>query len=79
MTTTFDATSVAGSLAAFGGLPDWLAAGMDAPRLCAALERQVPELRDGRLRLLGVLARPAARQGRRVAGAVHAPGRGARG
>jgi len=52
VTTTFDATSVADSLAAFGGLPDWLAAGMDAQRLCAALERQVPELRDGRLRLL---------------------------
>jgi aminoglycoside phosphotransferase (APT) family kinase protein len=52
VTTTYDATSVAESLAAFGALPDWLAAGMDVPRLCAGLARQVPELRDGRLRLL---------------------------
>lgn len=52
MTTTYDATTIVASLAAFGELPDWLAAGMDPPRVRDALERHVPELRDGRLRLL---------------------------
>ena len=52
MTTTYDATTIVDSLAAFGGLPDWLAAGMDPRRVSEGLERQVPELRDGRFRLL---------------------------
>jgi hypothetical protein len=52
VTTTYDATTIVASLAAFGELPDWLAAGMDPPRVRDALERHVPELHDGRLRLL---------------------------
>jgi len=53
VTTTYDPTTIVTSLAAFRELPDWLAAGMDPRRVHAALERHVPELRDGRIRLLG--------------------------
>jgi hypothetical protein len=52
MTTTYDPATIVGSLAAFGELPDWLAAGMDQRRVSEGLQRGVPELRDGRLRLL---------------------------
>lgn len=52
MTTTYDATTIVDSLGAFRGLPDWLAAGMDPRRVSEGLERRVPELRDGRFRLL---------------------------
>lgn len=52
MTTTYDPTTIVASLAAFRELPDWLAAGMDPRRVHASLERHVPDLRDGRLRLL---------------------------
>ena len=52
MTATHDPTTIARSLAAFLEVPDWLAAGMDPQRVGEGLERQVPELRDGRFRLL---------------------------
>ncbi len=52
MTITSDAATIADSLAAFSALPDWLAAGKDAAKVGASLTSQVPELRDGRLRLL---------------------------
>jgi hypothetical protein len=52
VTTTYDGTTIVASLAAFGELPAWLAAGMDPERIGGSLERHVPELRDGRLRLL---------------------------
>lgn len=52
MTTTYDGTTIVASLAEFGELPSWLAAGMDPGRVGGSLERHVPELRDGRLRLL---------------------------
>ena len=52
MTTTYDPTTIVSALAAFRELPDWLAAGMDPRRVSEGLERQVPELRDGRFRLL---------------------------
>ena len=52
MTTTYDGTTIVASLAEFGELPSWLAAGMDPGRVGESLERHVPELRDGRLRLL---------------------------
>lgn len=45
-------TEVIDALAPFATLPGWLAAGMLADRLEAALARHVPELRDGRLRLI---------------------------
>ena len=52
MTTTYDPTTIVSSLAAFGELPDWLSAGMDPRRVREGLEREVPELLDGRFRLL---------------------------
>jgi hypothetical protein len=52
VTATSDPATIVGSLAAFSRLPDWLAAGMDPRRVGEGLERQVPELRDGRVRLL---------------------------
>ena len=52
MTITSDAATIIDSLAAFRALPDWLAAGKDAARVGAGLTSHVPELRDGRLRLL---------------------------
>ena len=52
MTITSDATTITDSLAAFAALPDWLAAGKDAAKVGAGLTSQVPELRDGSLRLL---------------------------
>ena len=54
MTTTYDASTIVSSLAAFGELPDWLAAGMDAGRVHESLLRHVPELHDGRVVLLAV-------------------------
>ena len=54
MTTTYDASTIVSSLAAFGELPDWLAAGMDARRVHESLLRHVPELHDGRVVLLAV-------------------------
>jgi len=52
VTTTYDGTTIVASLAVFGELPPWLAAGVDPGRVGASLEHHVPELRDGRLRLL---------------------------
>ena len=52
MTITSDAATIAGSLAAFRALPEWLAAGKDAEKVGASLTSRVPEFRDGRLRLL---------------------------
>jgi hypothetical protein len=43
---------LAGALAGLGSLPDWLAAGMEAGRVGASLLRHVPDLADGRCRLL---------------------------
>lgn len=63
MTVTHDAqglghalgtAEVIDALAPFATLPEWLATGMLADRLSAALTAHVPELRDGRLRLVEV-------------------------
>ena len=45
-------TEVIDALAPFASLPDWLAAGMLADCVESALATDVPELRDGRLRLV---------------------------
>jgi len=47
-----DSDEIASGLSAFGTLPEWLVAGMDGELVGSELERQVPELSDGRLRLL---------------------------
>lgn len=56
MTTTFDSDRVVDSLAAFGSLPDWLAAGIDADRVRGSLVRHVPELSSGRAQLVSCTA-----------------------
>lgn len=52
MTTRFDEDEVISDLAAFGSLPDWLAAGMDGARVGDQIRQCAPELADGRLRLV---------------------------
>ena len=41
------------SLAPFASVPPWLAAGMDGERIGRELARRIPDLSDGRLRLIG--------------------------
>ena len=52
MKTWFDTESVIAPLDTFATLPDWLAAGMNGERVLASLQRQVPELAEGRPQLL---------------------------
>lgn len=52
MTAWFARTDVTAPLEAFATLPTWLAAGMDGDLVRTALQEHVPEVADGRLRLL---------------------------
>ena len=54
MTTWFNPKTVIAPLDTFATLPDWLAAGMDGERVQASLQRQVPELAEGRPQLVSV-------------------------
>jgi hypothetical protein len=52
VTTTFQLDRVAEPLAAFATIPEWLAAPMRPGRVADSLSRHVPELAEGRCRLL---------------------------
>ena len=54
MKTWFDTETVIAPLETFEVLPDWLAAGMSGERVQESLQRQVPEFREERPRLLSV-------------------------